>query len=46
MGKCKYVKICKLYSELSDTCNLNPRMYYDGLKSGAGCYRNLEEEEN
>ena len=41
--KCKYWKKCKLYSEESETCNINDGMYYEDRP--AGCYRLMENGE-
>lgn len=42
--KCKHHKKCKLYNELSPTCNKTGGMYYENLTVGAGCYRDMEEK--
>ena len=47
MGKCKFLKKCKLYQEDSETCTKNAGGYYDdgdGRDRPAGCYRKMEEE--
>lgn len=41
MKKCKYWKICELYSNESYTCNENYGYYYEDRY--AGCYRLMEE---
>lgn len=43
MGKCKYNKICKNYSDISITCAKTAGEYY-GDGRFAGCYRKLEVE--
>lgn len=41
---CKFMKVCKWYDEMSDTCNINNGIYYEDRP--AGCYRYLENEGN
>ena len=44
MKKCIFAKKCKLYSEVSVTCNLEAGMYYGDGTRPAGCYRKIMEE--
>lgn len=45
--KCKYYKICKLYSPKSETCNKNSGEDYVGLfeTRSAACYINIEKND-